>query len=179
MRSFSSHIPVNITIFDRASYVGGRSTTVNAYNSPSEPVELGASIFVKVNHILVNASSAFNLSAIDAADRIPDGYSGPALGIWNGEDFVFTQSAAGDWWDTARLFWRYGIAPVKALRAMRASVGKFLTMYEAPVFPFQDLGEEVSKLGLIQDTGLTGEQLLREKGVGDLFAQELVQARYV
>jgi prenylcysteine oxidase/farnesylcysteine lyase len=50
-------------------------------------------------------------------------------------------------------------------------------MYEAPTFPFRDLGEEVERLGLLEDTGVTGEQLLKGKGVGDLFAQELVQAR--
>jgi prenylcysteine oxidase/farnesylcysteine lyase len=132
---------------------------------------------VSVNHILVNATDTFNLPRQDALDRAPEGHKGPGLGIWNGEEFVFTQNAEGGWWDTARLFWRYGLSPVKALRAMRASVGRFLELYDTPIFPFKDLGEELLKLGLLNDTGVTGEQLLREKGVSDLFAQELVQAR--
>ena len=46
-------ISVNITIFEKSSFIGGRSTTVDAWNDPSLglPIELGASIFVKANEI--------------------------------------------------------------------------------------------------------------------------------
>ncbi|KAL8864359.1 MAG: hypothetical protein Q9174_007383, partial [Haloplaca sp. 1 TL-2023] len=52
---------LNVTIYERNDYVGGRSTTVNAYHDPTQPVELGASIFVKLNHNLVNAAEEFAL----------------------------------------------------------------------------------------------------------------------
>jgi prenylcysteine oxidase/farnesylcysteine lyase len=129
-----------------------------------------------VNHILVNASDKFKLERQNAMDRVPPGYTGPALGIWNGEEFVYTQDAHGGWWDYAKLFWRYGTAPVRAVAAMKASVGRFLRMYDDDVFPWKDLGEQIEALGLLEDTSITGEQLLKQKGVGDLFAQELVQA---
>ena len=32
--------PLEITVFERAHYVGGRSTTVNVFDNPSYPVEL-------------------------------------------------------------------------------------------------------------------------------------------
>jgi len=178
LRKFANEadIPLNITIFEKNSYIGGRSTTVDAYGSPDLPVELGASIFVQVNHILVNASNKFKLERQSAMDRMPPGYEGPSLGIWNGEEFVFSQNANGGWWDYAKLFWRYGTAPVKAVAAMKASVGRFLRLYDPDVFPWKDLGEQIEALGLLEDTSITGEQLLKQKGVGDLFAQELVQA---
>jgi hypothetical protein len=52
-------------------------------------------------------------------------------------------------------------------------------MYEEPVFPWQSLGDAVEKVGLLETTSKTGEQLLEENGIGSLFAEEIVQARYV
>ncbi|KAK4907051.1 hypothetical protein LTR49_023904 [Elasticomyces elasticus] len=42
----TSGFAVNITVFERNDYVGGRTTTVNAYNDSLYPVELGGSILV-------------------------------------------------------------------------------------------------------------------------------------
>lgn len=91
-------ITINLTVFEKSSYVGGRSTTVNAYDNPLEPVELGASIFVEINTILKNASDNFGLgiksrSSSDVTEL---------LGIWDGDKFVFTQEEGGwEWWSTA------------------------------------------------------------------------------
>ena len=60
---------MNITVFERSSYIGGRSTTVNAYDDPAHPVELGASIFVSVNEILMNATKEFGLELNPLADE--------------------------------------------------------------------------------------------------------------
>ncbi|KAF2399849.1 Prenylcysteine oxidase [Trichodelitschia bisporula] len=172
-------IPVNITIYERAPYIGGRSTTVNAYDDASEPVELGASIFVKVNRILVNASEEFNLSTGAMVSARPKTQAGALLGIWNGEKFLYTQGAgagAGWWWDLARLVWRYGLAPIRTNNLMKDVVGRFLKMYEEPYFPFASLTQVAYELGLTAVTAATGEEYLRENGIGDLFAQEIIQA---
>ena len=97
-------MPVNITVFERNPFVGGRSTTVNAYDEPSIPVELGASIFVEVNSILTSAVKEFNLSTSEfiPSSKVP----GAALSVWNGRKFVVTQESGGSWWDTAKLLWR-------------------------------------------------------------------------
>ncbi|KAK0254080.1 hypothetical protein LTR91_006334 [Friedmanniomyces endolithicus] len=60
LRKFAaaSGFAVNITVFERNDYIGGRSTTVDVYDDPMNPVELGASIFVKANHILESAVTA-------------------------------------------------------------------------------------------------------------------------
>lgn len=180
MRKFveKSGKSVHITVYERNSYIGGRTTTVNAWDHPAEPVELGGSIFVKVNHILVKAVETFNLSTEDyRTDVGKEEADWPFLGIWNGQKFVVVQKNEGNWWDMAKLLWRYGLAPIKTLRLMKAVVGEFLKMYEEPHFPWKSLSAVVDELGLTKVTGVTGEQYLKENGIGDLFAREIVQAR--
>ena len=177
LKRYSSEVGIsaNITIFERNSYIGGRSTTVNAWNDPTEPVELGASIFVQVNKNLVTAAKAFNLST-DANSKTRTASKGPQLGVWNGKDFVITTSANSDWWNMAKVLYRYGWAPIKTNWLMKEVVGNFLKMYDAPNFPWSSLSEILSELGLTKITGVTGQQFLKEKGVSDLFANEIIQA---
>jgi prenylcysteine oxidase / farnesylcysteine lyase len=185
---------LEITIFERNDYIGGRTTTVNAWDAPSVPVEVGGSIFVQVNKILVDAVEAFNLSTTkftDDGDEEDEEKSAPGLGIWNSREFVFKQSSGGGgwyYWDLAKLIWRYGLAPIRTNNLMKETVGKFLKMYEedvdfeneesgkVPHFPFVSLTEKAYELGLTAVTAATGEQFLREHGIGDRFAQEIVQA---
>lgn len=100
----------------------------------------------------------------------------PMLGIWNGREFILTQSATNRWWDTAKLLWRYGLAPIRTNTLMKTVVGKFLRMYDAPIFPWPSLSQVAYDLGLTAVTAATGEQYLSENEVGDLFAREVVQA---
>lgn len=166
-------IDVNITVFERSSYIGGRSTTVNAYNDPSYPVELGASIFVEVNNILMNATKEFGLEAKLHSDE----EESETLGIWNGEKFVFTQKSGGwAWWDTTKLLWKYGMSPIRTRDLMKATVGKFLQLYEPPFFPFRSLSERAEELDLISATGVTGDQLLAANKIYAPFTTDIIQA---
>ncbi|CZR57547.1 related to prenylcysteine lyase [Phialocephala subalpina] len=168
-----SGIPINITVFERSSYVGGRSTTVNAYGNPLEPVELGASIFVEVNTILKNSSEAFGLRPREQTE----GGDKELLGIWNGKQFVFEQQDSGwYYWDIAKLLWKYGLAPIRTQRLMQSTVGKFRKLYEFPFFPFRTLSDRVFDLGLTEVTALTGEQLLKENNIGAPFTTDIIQA---
>lgn len=81
------------------------------------------------------------------------------------------------WWDRAKLLWRYGLAPLKTNRLMKSVVGRFLRMYEEPVFPWESLGDVLESEGLLEATGVTGEQYLGANGIGEAFAREVVQAR--
>lgn len=171
----SSDVPINVTIFEKNTHIGGRSTTVNAYNNTNHPIELGASVFVEVNQILVDAVKAFNLSTASFSKR-GDDVPGAALAIWDGKTFVFTQDSEGGWWDTAKMFYRYGLSPLRTLNLMKATVGKFLKMYEEPVFPFASLTQAAQDVGLLAATSATGEDFLRENSIGNLFAREVIQA---
>ncbi|KAF2630042.1 Prenylcysteine oxidase [Macroventuria anomochaeta] len=172
----SSSTPTNITVFERSSYIGGRTTTVDAWSDPAVPIELGGSIFVDVNHILVNATRDFNLSIASSEDSLATRLELPDLGIWDGKQFVLVTSEEDGWWDKARLLWRYGLAPLKTNRLMKSAVGRFLGMYEEPVFPWSSLGEALEGQGLLEITGVTGEQYLTANGIGNAFASEVIQA---
>ena len=164
-----------MTIFEKESYIGGRSTTVHAYNDSNFPIELGASVFVEINKILVDAVEAFNLST-SSFDTKSEDIPGPALGIWDGKTFIFTQENERGWWDTAKLFYRYGLSPVRTLNLMKATIGKFLKMYEEPVFPFASLTQAAQDVGLLAATSATGEAFLRENSISSLFGREIIQA---
>jgi prenylcysteine oxidase/farnesylcysteine lyase len=128
-------LDVEIDVYDKLGYVGGRtysivfkasdttltcilrvyagSTTVYPYgNKTLPPQELGASIFVSVNKNLWRATDEFNLTKIKF-DDMPGG----TTGVWDGERFVFVMhsgSFLSGWWETAKLFWRYGwTAPMR------------------------------------------------------------------
>jgi prenylcysteine oxidase/farnesylcysteine lyase len=164
---------VNITVFERSSYVGGRSTTVNAYDVPGHPVELGASIFVSVNEILMNATKEFGLDLKPLADEEEH----ETIGIWNGEKFVLLQTSGGwEWWNNVKMFWKYGMSPIIANKLMKATVAKFLKLYEPPFFPFRSLSERVVELDLISATGVTGDQLLISHNVYPPFTTDIIQA---
>ncbi|KAF7914213.1 uncharacterized protein EAF01_000619 [Botrytis porri] len=165
-------LAINVTVFERSSYIGGRSTTVNAYGNSLEPVELGASIFVDVNAILKNASREFDLHAKSSNTEEAE-----ILGIWDGAEFVFTQKDS-DWkyWDIAKMFWKYGFAPLKTQRLMKNVVGKFVQLYEAPYFPFRSLTERIEELDLKTVASVTGEQFLAQNNIEGSFATDLIQA---
>ncbi|KAI9822572.1 MAG: hypothetical protein M1827_000291 [Pycnora praestabilis] len=171
-----SGINVNITVFERSPYVGGRSTTIDVYDEPSEPVEVGASIFVNVNRNLVSAAKAFGLITEEfGGARSQD--DSDKLGVWNSNEFVFTQNEDGYyWWSIAKLIWKYGWTPIRTQNLMKSTVGKFLMMYEAPHFPFRSLSDVAYNLGLTAVTAATGEQFLKENKIGPPFSTEIIQA---
>ncbi|KAL8747502.1 MAG: hypothetical protein Q9190_000631 [Brigantiaea leucoxantha] len=166
---------ISIDVYERNDYVGGRSTTVYVHDNLSESVELGGSIFVEVNHILVRFASDLGLPVkhYDASEK----YEPDVLGVWDGERFVFTQSDASyGWWNIAKLLWKYGISPIRAQNLMKKTVGSFLKMYEPEHFPFRSLTEKAAELDLTASTALTGTQMLYTNGIGDAFAHDIVQA---
>ncbi|KEF62449.1 uncharacterized protein A1O9_00421 [Exophiala aquamarina CBS 119918] len=182
-------IPLEITVFDSNTYIGGRTTTVDAFDDESYPVELGASIFVKVNHILYNATRDFGLStAAKIYEAVED--SKYDLGIWDGTTFVYKAENDDDddddddgnraswrgWWDIAKLLWKYGWAPIRTQRTTKDAVGKFLEFYHEPWFPFTSLQEVVHRSGLVRYTNTSGSELLKDVGVGELFTREIIQA---
>lgn len=177
LRQFAddSEVPLNITIFERNSYVGGRSTTVNVFNNPSYPIELGASIFVSVNHNLMDAAKKFNLTISNAGgERGAENHN--MLGIWDGNHFVYLQGNSLGWWDMVKLLWRYGLAPIRTQNLMKNTVGRFLNLYKPPYFPFPSLSSIAVELDLVKATAVTGAQFLEKNGIYGSFPNEIIQA---
>lgn len=133
----------------------------------------------------MEAVSHFNLSSdglstpIDNEEDEEDQAQRDYVGVWDGHSFVFTAPDDMGWWDKARLLWKYGLAPIRTMRLMKKTVGAFLQMYEEPHFPFPSLSEKAHELGLVEATAATGEEFLRKNGIGEAFAHDVVQARYV
>ncbi|KAA8906526.1 prenylcysteine oxidase [Sphaerosporella brunnea] len=170
-------LPLDITVYEKHSYVGGRSTTVNAYDDPTVPIELGASIFVAVNYNLVNAANELGLTVSSASAKRPRiEEESDILGVFDGKELLFTYPE-GKWWSLAKLIYRYGpMAPYRTKKLTEETVGKFLQMYKPPHFPFTSLSEAVEAIGLLPATGTTGQQFLEQNGIVGDFAQELIQA---
>ena len=166
---------MNITVYERASYIGGRSTTVNAFDDPAYPIELGASIFVQVNENLVNASRDLGLD-IRGADYFRPQETDDSIGIWDGSEFVFKLQNSSSWWNIAKLFWRYGLAPLRTQNLMKSVVGRFLKLYEEPIFPFRSLSEAAEAVDLLNVTASTGSDFLTANSISELFAREIIQA---
>ncbi|KAI0160111.1 prenylcysteine oxidase [Xylariaceae sp. FL1272] len=161
-------IPINVTMFEKTGRIGGRTLTVNVYDDPILPIELGASIFVDVNYILSNATREFGLLTRDpGADE--DGL----LGIWDGDSFVYTQDSSSN---LAKLFWKYGTAPYYTQKLVKNTVATFLQLYDEPFFPFRSLSTRAFQLGLVKITGLTGQQFLAKNKLDGAFARHIVQA---
>lgn len=155
-------LAVNITIFERSGRIGGRTLTKDAYHDPLQPIELGASIFITANTILVNASKEFNLTVTEPHDPT----KGDISAIWDGQKFVY-QSTEGTawWWDALKLWWKYGYSPYKAVGLVKSVVSIFLKLYEPPYFPFRSLTQRAFELELSKITAVTGEQLFNDAKV--------------
>ncbi|OJJ78625.1 putative prenylcysteine lyase [Aspergillus glaucus CBS 516.65] len=171
----SSQTPVDVTVFERSSYIGGRSTTVDVFDNPAYPVELGASIFVEVNYNLVNASRDLGLVA-QGADIARPKESDDSIGIWDGKEFVVTLQNTSSWWNIGKILWRYWLAPIKAQNLMKSTVKKFLSLYEEPMFPFPSLSDAAEKVGLLNATASPGEDFLERNGISADFGREVIQA---
>ncbi|KAG6191952.1 hypothetical protein E4U34_005141 [Claviceps purpurea] len=167
-----ANLILNITLFEKTDHIGGRTLTVNPFDDPQQRVELGASIFIKDNRIMYNATQTFGLNLSTRKDSAPTDYTA----IWDGETIVFrSEEGTPWWWNAAKLFLKYGIAPYKAMQLVKRSVGTFLQLYEAPYFPFRSLTQRVFELGLVQLTGVTGEEILQENKINADFVRDLMQ----
>ncbi|KAI9894215.1 MAG: hypothetical protein M1814_004069 [Vezdaea aestivalis] len=169
-------IQPNITIFEKEPRVGGRSYTVNVWDDPVYPVEVGGSIFVDVNTNLVSAAKEFGLPVTGAGSGSGDSDAQDEFGVWNGENFVFRERKDSNWWDTVKLFWKYGLSPLKANNLMKSTVASFLKLYDEPHFPFRSLSDAVSAVGLDTVTSQTGREYLNAAGISLDFQNDIIQA---
>ncbi|KAF2859542.1 FAD/NAD(P)-binding domain-containing protein [Piedraia hortae CBS 480.64] len=181
--SILSNHSMRITVFEQNSYIGGRSTTVFPYGNTThyEPIELGASIFVKANRLLWDAVERYNLqlSSLHKAPReetsLHDEPEPPALGIYDGEEMVYeTSHSQSKLSRLLDLIYRYGLAPLKTRRLVASVLEKFCTMYTG--LPWTSLGAVAEGAGLIPVVNSTGELFLSESGVEERFAREIIQA---
>ncbi|KAK4052040.1 hypothetical protein OIV83_002334 [Microbotryomycetes sp. JL201] len=192
--SFLSHaqnnvdIATDVTVFDRNSFVGGRSFPIKPWlpdptnfdplddGDDDEPVECGASIFVQANKNMQKAAKDFNLTLKEHGGE--DG----GMAVWDGETFVFQESSGRGWgyWDLAKMFWRYGRAPLRVKSIVGKTVGNFLALY-SPAFaalgPFDSIQDFANATNLLEPASTrAGPYLEKYAPSSGLFVNELVGA---
>ncbi|KAI0354058.1 FAD/NAD(P)-binding domain-containing protein [Trametes cingulata] len=169
-------LDVEIDVYDKNAYIGGRSTTVFPYEDESlEPVELGASIFVKVNKNLWRAVDEFGLERVNFLDDDTE-----VMGIWDGHQFVLTtggSSILSNWFDKIKILWRYGYkAPTKTQALVKDMVDRFLTLYSPNAPQWSNISSVVSSLAWEQVTAETAAEYFDLQGIDRRWTRELVEA---
>ncbi|OAX43623.1 FAD/NAD(P)-binding domain-containing protein [Rhizopogon vinicolor AM-OR11-026] len=168
-------INVEIDVYERSDYVGGRTTVIYPYNDTTlTPLELGGSIFVDANKNLMRASKEFNLTLTAFEDEDSD------TGIWDGEKFVLVLDSGSylkSWWTTLKVLWRYGYAaPTKTKAIVNSVIDRFLGLYTPEAPRWDDLSALSQNMQWVSLTNQTASEYLKANGVAPLFSQELVEA---
>ncbi|KAJ3160320.1 hypothetical protein HDU86_000654 [Geranomyces michiganensis] len=169
-----------ITILEATDRVGGRATAIDFEGAS---IEIGASIFLKENQHLYNASKLFNLTLVESAtDPEPGGASDDRWGIWSplSRRFHFVSSTSSKL-TLAKMIWRYGIrAPYKVTRLARQAAsafgrGAYSSSAPATTTPPRPptLAALIANFGLTPYANRFGREYL---GVNDLYLDEIVAA---
>ncbi|GLB36511.1 putative prenylcysteine lyase [Lyophyllum shimeji] len=162
-------LSLEVDVYEREPYIGGRSTTVYPYSNTSlPPLEVGASIFVSANKNLWRASDEFNLTR-----RVFN--TGSQTGIWDGEELLF--SFGNGWWDTVKAILRFGIsAPKRTDQIVQEAVKKFLNLYTAEAPKWNDVAELAASLDFLEMVQNATADYFRKGGVSNKFASEMIEA---
>ncbi|KAG0228602.1 hypothetical protein BGW42_002092, partial [Actinomortierella wolfii] len=154
-----------ITIFDRNERIGGRCAIIRVPGQTDKVVEAGASIFVQVNHNLMDATKAFNLKLRELDDE--------NMAIWDGKQFVY-QDHPYRIWNIARALWRWGYAPFKVRSVVTNAVNNLLASYKTTE-SFESVQDFASRYKLDKFAAVNSDQLLKDHGVHDLFKREIFE----
>ncbi|KAI6136960.1 Prenylcysteine lyase-domain-containing protein [Pisolithus sp. B1] len=168
-------IDVEIDVYERASYVGGRSTIVYPYNDTTlAPMELGASIFVDANKNLMRAAKEFNLTLKDFIDEFAD------TGLWDGQKFniVLNEGTySKSWWTTLKVLWRYGYsAPMKTQSVVKNMIADYISLYTAASPRWDDIAGLVERMNWTDFVNSTTLEYLSSKGIAEKWSREMVEA---
>ncbi|KAJ3096205.1 hypothetical protein HDU96_000842, partial [Phlyctochytrium bullatum] len=182
----------NVTVYEASERVGGRAMVFNVPpvfpgDEPVE-VEVGASIFVNINKNIHDFARSHNLTfTTDAQASKPDDATTTAapvepnspLGIFDGEKFVFSASPVA-WRAVAGAVWRWG--PLSTTRSRKMALdagnafGKNYPLAEKGELGFVDVEGLLEALGLKEAAMAPSWEYFKNKGIGDLYLKEFVEA---
>ncbi|RPB15047.1 FAD/NAD(P)-binding domain-containing protein [Morchella conica CCBAS932] len=185
IRKYARHhgILVDITIFEKDSHIGGRSTRhISLSDEDGDTVQISATGFHESNQNLVQITKEVGLKPVWLDGRVDtdlSGRSGERWGVFDGNSIVFRQAHPTNfltgWWWSFKLFYFYGYSPRYTRDTAQDTLSKFSRVYTS-FFPFESLPELVKDLELEEEITSTGSQLLTAHGVSDAFQRELVNA---
>lgn len=175
---------LDITLFEREERIGGRTAVVHPYGDESMPaIELGASIFADVNKNLQRASRQFKLAT---GAKIGE----PGItGIWDGQQFLI-EGLDNGWWNSAKMFWRYGYSPVTTQKLVGKLVDAFLHLYDPTYmhrtghdaqrtesgYPWSSIEDLARAMKLDDVAAQSAGDYFYGSGVSKLFIEEIIEA---
>ncbi|KAG0092084.1 hypothetical protein BGZ93_008505 [Podila epicladia] len=161
------HEHASITIFEQSDKIGGRCSAFRVKNpgQPDEFVEVGASIFVKVNHHLVDTAKELGLETKTLDDE--------KVAIWNGSEFIFEESP-WKFWSIVKGLRRWGIAPLKLQRILKTTLNSLLESYTTPD-AFDSIAGFAERFNLHKVAAQFTDSFLDAQGIGKLYSEEIVE----
>ncbi|KXN81104.1 Farnesylcysteine lyase [Leucoagaricus sp. SymC.cos] len=162
-------LDVDVDVYERSNYIGGRSTTVFPYEDNTLPeLELGASIFVQANKNLWRASDEFNLTRRDFGEEKYE------MGLWDGEKVVF--DFEGGLWGTVKVLWRYGLtSPKRSQDIVKAMIDQYIGFYSKETPKWEDIAQLSEAYGWTELTGSSTMEYLLHRGISRRYISELVE----
>ncbi|KIJ27216.1 hypothetical protein M422DRAFT_271647 [Sphaerobolus stellatus SS14] len=164
----SKEVELEIEVFEREGYIGGRSTVVFPHNSKAfQPVELGASIFVTANKNLIRAAQEFGLTLTAPGGELGglEFGMGRVFGSWY--EFTLCDS------DDARLVARYGLDSITRTQDLTQDMlNHYLELYNTTTPDWKDVARISAFLNL---TRLTSQTTEAYQGVGEKYIVEMVE----
>ncbi|KAL0580679.1 hypothetical protein V5O48_001320 [Marasmius crinis-equi] len=179
-------VDVEVDVYEKNSYIGGRSTTVQPYDDPSlDPVELGGSIFVRANKNLWRATQEFNLTLNSFKDE------GGDTGFWDGEKLLITASPNYRWrWlvgyvEDGLEIWNHltkangvdvSLHTPHSDHYVKSMIQDYLNLYSPDAPKWDNITTLATTLGFLDMTSSSTADFFQSNGVSAQFVNEVVEA---
>jgi len=158
----------SITIYEQSDKIGGRCAVFKVRDAGQQKdhfVEVGASIFVKVNHHLVDAAKELGLKTKPLDNEL--------VAICDGKRFVFEESQ-WKFWSILKGLRRWSLSPIKLQQLLKKTVGDLLECYKSPE-TFDSIADFARRFNLQKAATVRSSDFLRDAGIGDLYSHEVVE----
>ncbi|KAK3818374.1 MAG: Prenylcysteine lyase-domain-containing protein [Benniella sp.] len=156
-----------VTIFEQSDRIGGRCRAFRVRNpgQKDEYIELGASIFVKVNHNLVNAAKEFGLKTKPLDDEM--------VAIWDGQQFIFEESQ-WKFWSIIKGLRRWGLGPFRMKFLLKTTLDDLLAWYKTTE-AFDSISGFAKRFRLDKVSSIMSNTFLKKHGLGPDYSKEVVE----
>lgn len=109
--------------------------------------------------------------------------------IWDGNEFVL-DDLSGNWWSSAKIFWRYGYSPITVNSVVNDLKAKFAQLYDPRFlhdtegrrnstksgYPWDTIESLARKLSFSEPAATDADTWFYGKGVSRLFIREVIEA---
>ncbi|OSC98852.1 FAD/NAD(P)-binding domain-containing protein [Trametes coccinea BRFM310] len=168
-------IDVEVDVYDKNGYIGGRSTVVQPYGMPElDPIELGGTVFVEANKNLWRATDEFGF------ERVPYDNASDTVGIWDGREFALTiggPSWYSDILTKAKVIFKYGIqAPLRTQKILKRDlIDPILSLYAPTARRFRSIEALALHLNWTALAGKTMAEHMDLNGINPAWTREMVE----